>query len=621
MRNRLNVISWDQKLTVIFLLFIGSIIVNYPVRAQVSSFVKYKQQTYMIPMRDGIRLFTSIQYPVDLNTKVPFLLVRTPYGVDTQVRDSAKTITGTWAELASSGYIIVKQDIRGKFNSEGKMQIHQPLIHQYNKKAIDESTDTYDTVDWLIKHIANNNGKVGLIGQSYDGWLVLTGAAYPHPGVKAACEQACMADLFLGDDFHHNGAFRLSYGFEYGYEVEHNPQMDSQFPFPDSDLYDWYLKLGPLSNVNKNYFHGKIPTWNSFVNHPDYDNYWRKNSPLSYMPAIKIPILHVGGYYDQEDLYGPQLMYNWMEKHDKQGFNHLILGPWNHGLWNTHKSDSLGAIEFGFQTAKFFKDLQRKWFDFYLKNIGDGKFCKAYIFQTGSNQWKSYNSWTPKNMVIKRLYAGNNKHCSFIKSNIRSVISYISDPENPVPYRSRPIEPTYGKYSRWPAWQVEDQRFLSNRKDVISFEGDILPNDLIVTGQINAHLLAASTGTDADWIVKLIDVYPIDKLKGKLSGYQLPVAMEVFRSRFRKNFSKPRPLIPNKPEVYTINMHQINHCFKKGHHLMIQIQSSWFPVIDRNPQRYIANIFKASADYYQKAKQSVCVGGKDGTYIEMPVSN
>ena len=605
-------------LSIVFLLTIIT------VQAQEHPEILYKKTTAMIPMRDGVKLFTVILYPANTDNKqFPILITRTPYGADIALKeDTAISLKKTGlAVMAADGYIFIYQDIRGKFKSEGTMQIHMPLIHRTEKGAIDESTDTYDSVDWLIKNVKNNNGKAGIYGVSYPGWLALVGAVDPHPALKAASEQACMSDLFLGDDFHHNGAFRLSYGMEYSYGVEHDHSSNSSFPFPQYDLYSWYIKLGSLSNVNAKYFHGTIPTWNTFVEHPNYDAYWQKNSPLNYVPEVQVPMLHVGGYYDQEDMNGPQLMYAKMEKTDKNGYNHIVLGPWNHGQWAQRKADSLGAISFGSNTADWFKILQKKWFDYYLKGDGDGKFEEAYAFQTGNNKWKTYNTWPPKEAAIKKLYAGPKGTCSF-SAPAPGTVQYVSDPSTPVPYRTLPIEATYGPGSRWYTWHVEDQRFVSTRPDVATFTADSLTDDLTVTGQITAHLVASTTGTDADWVVKLIDVYPnFDKNSLKMSGFELPVAMEVFRGRFRKSFSKPEPLIPGKPEEFTINLHQINHTFKKGHRLMIQVQSTWFPVIDRNPQKYVPNIFEAKNSDYIKAEQSIYLGASNGTYIEIPVMN
>jgi uncharacterized protein len=587
--------------------------------------VLYRKTSYMIPMRDGILLNTIVLTPVDQKNTYPLLISRTPYGVDGNYPEGSQTISLSdrfpYYSMAGEGYIFVFQDIRGRFKSQGRFEIHQPLIHASQKGATDESTDTWDTIDWLIHHVENNNGKAGITGISYPGWLALVGSVDHHPALKASSEQACMSDLFLGDDFHHNGAFRLSYGFEYAYELENN-NTNSDFTFPAFDLFDWYLKLGSLKNVNAEYFHNRIPTWNHFVEHPDYDSFWQKNSPLSYVTKVEIPQLHVGGFFDQEDLNGPQLMYSQMEKTDDKNMNHIVLGPWYHGQWGRLKGDSIGLISFGSETGEEFRILQKKWFDYYLKGIGDGKFEEAYIFQTGSNVWKTYSSWPPKQAAIQALYAGPDGTASFTKPLNEGSVSYLSDPQKPVPYRTLPIEATYGIGSRWRPWQVEDQRFVYTRPDVISFSTDSLKEDMTVTGAVNAHLFASTTGTDADWIVKLIDVYPAwDPSNLKLSGYQLPVTMEVFRGKFRKSFTKPESLIPGKPEEFVIGLHQINHVFRKGHRIMIQVQSSWFPMIDRNPQTFIPNIYKAKDSDFIKATHTIYFSPQYPTRIDLPVMN
>ena len=615
-----------MKRVLAVLVFINSVYTT--VFAQADSIAFYQKTSAMIPMRDGVKLFTVIFSPLNAPKPVPILIQRTPYGATgNDIPDDTTLNTYVfgpyYSTMLKDGYILVFQDIRGKYKSEGSMQIHQPLIHATQKGAVDESTDTWDTVDWLIKNSKNNNGKAGILGISYPGWLALVGAVDPHPALKASSEQACMGDLFLGDDFHHNGAFRLSYGMEYSYDVEFDKTTDSDFPFPQFDLYDWYLKLGSLKNVNEKYFHNKIPTWNNFVQHPNYDTFWQKNSPLNYVEYAQIPQLHVGGYYDQEDINGPQLMYAHMEKKDKANNNHIVLGPWNHGQWSRGKADSLGKISFGSSTAVWFQALQKRWFDYWLKGEGEGKFEEAYCFQTGSNQWKTYSSWPPEEAVIKKLYAGANNTCSFTRPTAgTNFVSYISDPTKPVPYRTQPIEATYGPGSRWKPWQVEDQRFVSSRPDVVSFVMDSLTEDMTVTGKITVHLFASTSGTDADWIVKLIDVYPDFYQNNYLmSGYQLPVAMEAFRGRFRKSYSDPIPLTPGKPEEFVIDLHQINHTFQKGHRIMIQVQSTWFPLIDRNPQKFVPNIFEAKETDFIKAEQRIYFSSPYPTYIELPVMN
>src|SRR6185312_6813595 len=485
--------------------------------AQTNTPIRYHKSTAMIPMRDGVKLFTVILTPVAATNPTgaptsPILIQRTPYGADIPIPTDSDFVLPEgfpYYNMAQDGYIFVMQDVRGKYKSEGTMQIHQPLTHETYPGAVDESTDTWDAVDWLVKHVPNNNGKVGITGISYPGWLALVGSVDPHPALKAASEQACMGDLFLGDDFHHNGAFRLSYGFEYSYEVEHDKTTDSDFPFPQFDLYDWYLHLGSLRHVNERYFHGTIPTWNNFVEHPSYDSFWRTNSTLSYVKYPQIPQLHVGGYFDQEDLNGPQLMYAAMEKRDSFNRNYIVLGPWYHGEWASRKGDSLGKIAFESNTAVWFKALQKRWFDYWLRGIGDGRFDEASCFQTGSNEWKTYTSWPPREATVRNLYAAGDGRASFeAPATTTGSVKYISDPSKPVPYRPQPIEATYGKCSRWRTWQVDDQRFAYSRPDVVSFILDSLTSDLTVTGSILAHLWASTTGTDADWIVKLIDVYP-----------------------------------------------------------------------------------------------------------------
>ena len=605
------------------LLLILIVIWHTATYAQVEAISSYTKKTYMILMRDGVKLFTVVLSPSNQTGLFPILIQRTPYGSDNQRKqDSTLTVKqfGSLESMARGGYIFVIQDIRGKFKSEGSMQIHQPLIHSTQKGAIDESTDTYDSVDWLIKNIPGNNGNAGIFGISYPGWLALVGAVDPHPALKASSEQACIGDLFLGDDFHHNGAFRLSYGMEYTYGVEFS-KTASRFPFPQFDLYDWYLRLGSLKNVNEKYFHNKIPTWNNFVKHPDYDNFWQKDSPLNYISYPQIPILHVGGYYDQDDINGPQLMYRHLEKNDSANRNYIVLGPWNHGQWGALRADSLGKISFESNTAEWFHELQKKWFDYWLKGEGDGKFNEAYCFQTGTNQWKTYNTWPPQNAEIKKLYAAADHTAGFTKpDNKTGSVSYISDPAKPVPYRTLPIEATYGFGSRWYSWHVEDQRFVSTRPDVVSFIGDSLKENFTVTGNVTAHLFASTSASDADFVVKLIDVYPdFDGINRLMSGYELPVAMEVFRGRFRKSFKTPEPLTPGKPEEFVIDLHQINHTFLRGHHLMIQIQSTWFPIIDRNPQKFIPNIFEAKENDFIKAIHTIYCNSQYSTYIDLPV--
>lgn len=606
----------------LFILVISSLSIS--VHAQKDTVSSYTRKTYMIPMRDGIKLFTVVLVPTQHTNPIPFLIQRTPYGADFPLPEDSTIVVkemGSFQQMAKEGYIFVFQDMRGKFKSEGTFEMTRPLYHLMDKTKTDESTDAYDAVDWLIKNIKNNNGKAGINGVSYPGYLALDASVDPHPALKASSPQASPADMFLGDDFHHNGAFRLSYGFEYSYLVENDKLSNSNFPFPEYDLYNWYLHLGSLKNVNDKYYKGRLAAWNDFTKHPAYDDYWKNSSTLTYIQKPQIPVMHVGGYFDQEDMNGPQIMYQHLEKKDSFNRNFIVLGPWNHGGWEGPKGDSLGQINFGSTTSVWFQALEKRWFDYWLKGIGDGTFAEANCFQTGTNTWKTYDSWPPKKAVLQKLYATADRKAGFTKpTSVSGSVSYISDPASPVPYRSLPIEATYSEGSRWFTWHVEDQRFVTTRPDVISFKMDSLAQNVIVTGKVKAHLFASTSGTDADFVVKLIDVYPdIDTASRKMSGYQLPVAMEVIRGRFRKSYEKPLPLIPDKAEEFVIDLHDINHTFLKGHHIMIQVQSTWFPIIDRNPQKYIPNIFEAKESDFIKATETIYCNQQYGSYIELPV--
>lgn len=581
----------------------------------------FERTELLIPMRDGIQLNTVIFTPRDRKEPFPFLLLRTPYGVSQR---AVPNRSNSMKDLAADGYIFVFQDIRGRYKSEGVFEMQRFSRDKSKSKSIDESTDTYDTIDWLIKNIPNNNGRAGQLGVSYDGWLTVMATLEPHPALKAVSEQATPADMFLGDDFHHNGAFRLSYGFEYAF-MEEASKVDTLFPFESYDTYEWYLKLGPLSNVNEKYFHGKLPTWNDFVNHPNYDEFWQKQALASRLDKPAVPTMHVAGWWDQEDFYGPMKTYEILEKKDQNHLNYLIAGPWNHGGWSGGEGRKLGNIDFDTATGRTFREkFQKEWFAYYLKDKGNGNFPEAITFQTGSNVWKYYDEWPPKkNITVRNLYFHANGRLSFdppARNDSKQFDSYVSDPAHPVPYRSMPVEETYGPGSRWYTWLVEDQRFVHSRQDVLSWETETLTEDLTVTGDIVTGLFASTSGTDSDWIVKFIDVYPGQYPKDlKMGGYQLMVSNEVFRGRFRKSFEKPEPVKPNEVNEYVIDIHHTNHVFLKGHKIMVQVQSTWFPLIDRNPQKYVDNIFKAKESDYQTATQRVFRSARFPSHIKIPV--
>lgn len=583
---------------------------------------QYNKIDEMIPARDGIRLHTEIYVPKKSHEPLPFLITRTPYG---QNLDSKGFNTALYRceELAQDGYIFVFQDIRGRYKSDGKFVMLRRPRDRRDPKAIDEGTDTYDTIEWLLKNVPGNNGRVGIFGISYPGWLTVMATLDPHPALKAASEQASPADMYLGDDFHHNGALRLSYGWEYATRME-TSKVDYAFDFDKFDTYEWYLKQGPLSNLNEKYAKYKLPTWNAFVDHPNYDEYWKTQAVTPYLNEISVPNLNVAGWWDQEDFYGPVQIYKTLEKFDARHLNYLVIGPWNHGGWSRGSGRSLGKIDFGSDTAKYFREkVQAPWFAFWLKGKGKLDFPEALTFQTGANTWERFAEWPPKQGVTSRkLYFGNGGSLSFDppqRDGPEEFDSYVSDPAHPVPYRHRPIEPTYGGPG-WAPWLVEDQRFVHLRSDVLSWETEPLQSDVMIAGDIVAHLFASTSGTDSDWIVKLIDVYPEkDDQEPQLRGYQLMIAGDVTRARFRNSFENPEPVVPDQPASYTIDLHTNDHAFLKGHRIMVQVQSSWFPLIDRNPQKFVPSIYLAKTGDYQTATQRVYRSRQFPSNIEVPV--
>jgi hypothetical protein len=449
----------------------------------------------------------------------------------------------------------------------------------------------------------------------------------PHPALKAVSEHATPADMFLGDDFHHNGAFRLSYGFEYAYELESSKAL-TNFEFDRYDTYQWYLHLGALSNADAKYFHRKLPTWNNFVSHPNYDQFWQQQALVNQLKKVTVPIMHVAGWWDQEDFYGPLKAYEVLEKTDTNHVNYLVAGPWNHGGWNRLTGDKLGDIDFGSPASQYFRaNILRPWFAYHLKDKGKFEQPEALTFETGSNRWTSFDAWPPRaNVTQRNLYFRANGQLSFDPpTGVQPQFdSYVSDPAHPVPYRQRPIEPTYNPAaqggSRWSTWLVEDQRFVENRPDVLTWETEPLQEDTVIAGDIVAHLFASTSGTDSDWVVKLIDVYPDSYPRDpKMGGYELMIADEILRGRFRNSFSKPEPIRPNQVVAYAIDLHTNNHAFLKGHRIMVQVQSSWFPLYDRNPQKFVPNIFLARDSDYVRATQRVFRSIRYPSHVSIPV--
>jgi len=581
----------------------------------------FAKSEVMIPTRDGVKLHTIIYAPKNQTTPLPIILTRTPYGI----AGSAGVFATSYAELAEEGFIFAFQDIRGRFGSEGQFVMLRAPRDKRDAKAIDEGTDTYDSIEWMLKNVPRNNGRVGMLGVSYPGWLTVMAMLDPHPALKAVSPQASPASMWIGDDFHHNGAFRLSYGFEYVAMMEGGKEF-SPFAFDQYDVYSWYLSLGSLANITARLAEGKYPTWKNYVAHPNFDPFWQREAVMQYLDRVNVPTLNVAGWWDQEDFYGPLEIYKTLEPHDTKRFNYLVVGPWNHGGWRGRTGDKLGNIEFGSATAQHYRrTIELPWFAYWLKDKGQLRLAEATTFETGANEWRSYDAWPPKREITERkLYFHPGGKLAFAPPPPTKPDSafdaYVSDPSKPVPYRVRPIAPTFGAGSTWSTWLVDDQRFASDRPDVTVYQTAPLDEDLVIAGDVLAKIFASTTGSDADWVVKLIDVYPETyEPNPKLGGYQLMVANDVFRGRYRRSFEKPEPLTPNKVEEFSVDLHQQSYRFKKGHRLMVQVQSSWFPLIDRNPQTYIPNIFEAKDSDFRAATQKVFRSPQQASFISLPV--
>lgn len=596
----------------------------------------YSKIERQIPMRDGVKLFTSIYIPKDISASktYPMMLNRTPYSVAPYGEDLYKTSLGPSMLFAREGYIIVYQDVRGKYMSEGDFEAYRPFIPV--KKAqtdVDESSDTYDTIEWLLKNIPDNNGKVGSWGISAPGYYTTMTAVEAHPALKIASPQAPVTDWFMGDDRHHNGAFFLmgtfaflsSYGAPRPAPTPKGAPPFSAYGTPDS--YEFYKNMGPLKNFNEQIFKGQNRIWNQMMENETYNDFWKARTPVPHLKNIKPAVMVVGGWFDQEDLYGPLKTYQGIESKGPKSPNLLVMGPWIHGGWSRGTGESLGNIRFGSQTSAFYqKDIELPVFNHYLKDQPDPNLPKAYIFETGSNEWRKYDQWPPKNTVEKKLYLHPDGTLSFsptmtiMQVGVKpSFHEYPSDPNKPVPYTSEV------RIIRGSDFMYEDQRFAATRPDVLVYESETLKEDVTISGNVFADLFVSTTGTDADFVVKLIDVYPGDAPNDspvnpnmKMGGFQLLIRGEVMRSKFRKSFSKPEPMTPGKIENVRFDMQDAAHRFKKGHKIMVQVQSSWFPLVDRNPQKFV-NVYEATEADFQKAKHRVYLSGQASSYVGVRV--
>jgi len=590
-------------------------------QAPADSVPGFEGRMAMIPTRDGARLHTFIYQPKGHTEALPFIMLRTPYGI---AGSPARYFQGYLKELADEGYIFVFQDIRGRYDSEGQFVMNRPLHDPKDAKGVDESSDTWDTVDWLLRNTPANNGRVGVLGVSYPGWLAAMAGVNPHPAVRAISPQAPMTDAWMGDDFFHQGAFRLSYGFEYATSMELSNDGSIPVPIDRYDAFDWYLELGSLANVSRTVLKGKsVPTWENFTAHPTYDAFWKARALPTYLTTLTVPTMTVGGWWDQEDFYGALKTYETLEKLDTKGINYLVMGPWNHGGWSRGAGDSLGRISFDDSTGAFFREqAQAPWFAYWLKDKGRLPLPEALLFEAGSNRWRAFDSWPPKNGTRRALYFGPDGALSFDAPKGRQISAfdqYVSDPAHPVPYRNRPIQLTYHpRGSDWYTWLTQDQRLVDGRPDVLTWQTAPLTEDVTIAGDIVARLFASTTGRDADWAVKLIDVYPDSgDFAPRMGGYEFMIANDIMRGRYRKSWSHPEPLVPNQVTPFTVDLHQQAYTFQQGHRIMVQVQSSWFPVYDRNPQSWVPNIFAAKASDFRAQTHRVYRSAQFPSHLEV----
>lgn len=573
----------------------------------------YTKYEYMIPMRDGVKLFTAVYVPKDVTLKYPFLMMRTPYSCAPYGKDNyPASRLGPSMELVKDGYIFVRQDVRGRYMSEGTFTWTAP--NKENPKEWDESADTYDTIDWLLKNVKPNNGKVGTYGGSYPGFYVTAGIMDAHPALKAAMPSAPMGDLWRGDDGVHNGAFLLPHNINFiaNFGVK-RPEPLQKYPagklkYDTPDGYKFWLDHGPLTNLDKKHFNGEIIHWEELKKHPVYDEFWQSRNVEPHLKNIKPAVMTVGGWFDAQDIRGPFIVYNGIKNNSPKSNNRLILGPWYHGSWSTTVGDRSANIPWGSNTGEFYrKELEFKFFSFYLKDKGSMDLPNVMAFNTGANKWNSFEQWPPTELEKKEFYLNaNGKLSENAPKKGDGFDEYISDPKKPVPY-TQEITTRFGN-----DWMVEDQRFASTRPDVIVYESEPLTEDLTIAGAININLIASTSGTDADFIVKVIDVYPNDAKDPmpnpqniKMGGYQMLLRGDPIRAKFRNSLEKPEPMVPNQPTALKYNLTDAYHTFKKGHKIMVQVQSTWFPMIDLNPGKFVDMFNDVKESDFQKINQKI----------------
>ena len=586
----------------------------------------YTKAEYQVPMRDGVKLHTIVYRPRETTLPSPIMLSRTPYSAGPYGEEFRASI-GPSRAMAREGYYFVYQDVRGRWMSEGEFVNARP--HRPGKKGleIDESTDTYDTIEWLLQNLPNHNGRVGMWGISYPGFYASMGLIESHPALKASSPQAPIGDWFIGDDWHHHGAFFLIDSFNFFARIGVPRPKPTSVPPPDFDHgtpdgYQFFLDLGPLANANRRHFKGEIAFWNDLMAHGTYDDFWKARRVMPHLKGLKTPTLVVAGWYDAEDLYGTLETYQAIEKQNPGLSNRLVMGPWCHGCWARPNFTSLGNIDFGSNTSQWYQEqVELPFFNFYLKDKGTLGVAEATMFLTGANQWMTYEQWPPAGSRDRFLYLDSRGKLAFdAPQGAEQNDSFVSDPAKPVPYH-----PQISNRRGYVTYKTEDQRFAAARPDVLVYQTEPLEEDVTLAGPIEAELLVSTTGTDADWVVKLIDVFPPNTpnpepnpREVQLGGYQMLVRGEVMRGKFRQSYETPRPFVPNAPTTVSIPLQDVHHRFQKGHRVMVQVQSSWFPLVDRNPQTFV-DIYQAKEEDFQSATHRVYRGGRRGSRLKLRV--
>jgi uncharacterized protein len=601
----------------------------YEVQAEYAK-ANYTKHEYRVPMRDGVHLYTAVYVPKDssASNRYPIMLMRMPYGTGPYGEQEYPKFLAPSETLLHSGYIFAHQDVRGKFMSEGEF-VHMKPRGSGKSAETDESTDAYDTVDWLVKNVAFNDGRVGMWGISYLGFFAAAGMIDAHPALKAVSPQAPMADVFLGDDFHHNGALWLAHAFFFlsvfdlprsGPAQKFKPR---EFDFGTKDGYSFYMGVEPLSKANEQYLHGHIALWNEIIAHPSYDAFWQSRSAPQYLRNIKPAVLVTGGWFDAEDLFGTLHTYEAAAQNAPKAPVVLAMGPWAHVGWFDSDGESLGDIRFGSKTSQFYRErIEAPFFEHFLKNKDDPRLPGAYVFETGSNQWRTYDTWPPRNSSVKSLYLGENGTLAFEVSKASAGFDeYVSDPAKPVPY----LDGTSVRMA--PEYMTADQRLQGRRTDVLVYQTEPLKEDITLAGPVRPSLFVSTTGTDSDWVVKLIDVYPDDApdpvpnpTRVHMSGYQQLVRGELMRGRFRDSYERPAPFLPGEITKIEFTEPDVNHTFKRGHRIMIQVQSSWFPLADINPQKFV-DIYSARSADFQKATQRLYHSAAAASRVDVQVLN